>query len=252
MFVFESDYWWYRGLHELVEYYVNKVRKQKQQNHEENPIRIFDAGCGTGRLMELLSKHGTVTGIDYAEEAVTFCRQRGIPNVSVADLNQWRPEPGAYHIVVSNDVLCNSGVEDDAAVIEKFNEALVPGGHLILNLPAFKCLCRKHDIAVFGKRRYRKKKTTAMLKEMGFDVVAANYRLPALFLVIILQKYLIESFQKDTEATSDLKTIPKGINKLLLFLNRIENRIIRMGIPQFFGSSLFLVCRKKNVNNGVS
>src|SRR5919202_2178053 len=73
MFEIEEDYWWYRGLRalliDLVERYLPRDR----------PARILDAGCGTGANLQLLLQYGDARGVDIAEEAIAFCRARGIP-----------------------------------------------------------------------------------------------------------------------------------------------------------------------------
>jgi SAM-dependent methyltransferase len=240
MFEFENDYWWYRGLHELTRHYVAKF-KQAKSNEE---LRILDAGCGTGRMMELLEGYGIVEGIDHWQEAISLCKKRGLKNVQKGDLNTWDPPADTYDVIISNDVIYISTIEDDMAVVGKFHRGLKQDGILILNLPAFKVLERKHDIAVFGVRRYRKKRMLEQLREIGFVPVRASYRLPPLFFVILLQKYVVDRLSKGDEE-SDLKELPSFINSFLLWMNRLENKIITAGIPLPFGSSIFLVCKKK-------
>lgn len=242
MFEFENHYWWYRGLHELIERAVRDIHTKR--NNE--PLHIFDAGCGTGRMLELLEKFGTVEGIDYSPDAVSFCNQRGLKNTAVGDLNDWTPPEDKYDIIISNDVICTTGVEDDRAVMEKFHKALKPGGYLLLNLPAFMALRRNHDIAVSGKRRYRKNKTVNVLKDIGFTVVTAGYRLPVLFFIILIQKFFTAVFPARGEVTSDLKPLPSPVNGFFLAMHRIENQLIHAGFPILFGSSLFLVSVKRN------
>lgn len=240
MFEFENDYWWYRGLHELTRHHAAKCKPTK--SNEE--LRIFDAGCGTGRMMELLHGCGIVEGMDYSEEAISLCRKRGLRNAQKGDLNKWEPPAETYDVIISNDVICVSAIEDDMAVVEKFHRALKRDGILILNLPAFNVLRRKHDIAVFSVRRYRKKKTLGQLKEIGFVPVRASYRLPPLFFIMLIQKYLVDRLSRG-DAESDLKVLPPFINSFLLWMHRLDNKIITTGIPLPFGSSLYLVCKKK-------
>lgn len=240
MFEFENDYWWYRGLHELTRRCIVKFR----QTRSNKQLRILDAGCGTGRMMELLEGHGIVEGIDHWEEAIVLCKKRGLKNVQKGDLNTWEPPVETYDVIISNDVIYISTIEDDMVVVNKFHRALKRDGILILNLPAFKVLQRKHDIAVFGVRRYRKKRTLGQLKEIGFVPVYASYRLPPLFFIMLAQKYVVDRLSKG-DAESDLKVLPSFINSFLLWMHRLENKIITTGIPLPFGSSLFLVCRKK-------
>jgi SAM-dependent methyltransferase len=245
MFQFENDYWWYRGLHELVLHYVENIRNTKAKtNNQREPLKIFDAGCGTGRMMELLAPYGKIEGIDFSEDAVNLCKKRGLENVLKDDLNSWAAPAEIYDVIISNDVIYNSGVEDDMAVVGKFHQALKPNGLLIMNLPAFEALRRNHDIAVSGIRRYRKKRTLKDLKKIGFTSVHTSYRLPPLFFIMLLQKHLLERFSKK-KAESDLTLLPSAINSFLLWLHRLENKIITTGIPLPLGSSLFLVCKKK-------
>ena len=226
-------------MHELTRHYVAKLKHTK--SNEE--LRILDAGCGTGRMMELLDQFGIVEGIDYWEEAISLCKERGLKNLQIRDLNTWEPPAETYDVIISNDVIYISTIEDDMAVVGKFHRALKKDGILILNLPAFKVLQRKHDIAVFGVRRYRKKKTLGQLREIGFVPVHASYRLPPLFFIMLAQKYIVDRLSKG-DAESDLKVLPSFINSFLLWMHRIENKIITAGIPLPFGSSLFLVCKK--------
>lgn len=243
MYEFENDYWWYRGLHDLTRHYVEAHRRESVRAGKAPSLRILDAGCGTGRMLELLTSFGTVEGFDYSAEAVRLCKERGISSVREADLNTWVAPAGAYDVIISSDVICTAGVVDDVAVIRQFHHALEPGGILIMNLPAFMILRRRHDVAVSGKRRYRRRSALADLREAGFTPVRATYRLPLLFLAALAQKVLAEPFMKGPVA-SDLKPLPTVANEALFGMNRWENRLIAMGIPMPFGSSLFLVARR--------
>jgi 2-polyprenyl-3-methyl-5-hydroxy-6-metoxy-1,4-benzoquinol methylase len=235
MFVLEKDYWWYRGLHELV----LKIIKNYSNS---NKITLFDAGCGTGIMMELLNKFGKVDGIDYSVEAIKFSEKRGLKNIKVENLNNWNKKGKLYDVIICLDVLYHSGIKDDIETIRNFYSSLNNNGLLILNNPAFNVLRRSHDDVVFTKRRYRKSITIKKMKSIGFDIETATYRLPFLFFVILIRKTLNKFFTNKVD--SDLVSIPNYINKLFLFINRIENKLIVSGINMPFGSSLFIVARK--------
>jgi len=238
MFKQESVYWWYLGLHELVEFYVQSYPSDK-------PLNILDAGCGTGRMIEILNRYGVVTGFERSSIAISFCAHRGLRNIKSEDLNTWTPQPEMYDIIVSNDVLSDSGIETDLAVAEKYHTALKTGGYLLMNLPAFVWLRRPHDFAVSTQRRYQKKNIVPYLEKTGFCCRKSSYRLPLLFILILIRKYSIDTFRKKNKVTSDFIRLPSFLNQCLLSLVRIENRMIESGISFIFGSSLFLVCEKK-------
>ena len=73
MYGLENTYWWYRGLHELIERYVQRHAKKTV-----GPLFVLDAGCGTGRMLEILGNYGIAEGFDYSEEALNFCKKKRI------------------------------------------------------------------------------------------------------------------------------------------------------------------------------
>jgi 2-polyprenyl-3-methyl-5-hydroxy-6-metoxy-1,4-benzoquinol methylase len=236
MYRLESNFWWYKTLHELVDSIVGR-------NKPEDEIKILDAGCGTGKMMEILQKYGSVYGVDYAEDAVSFAKERGLSNIEIGDLNNFQFKNGGYDAVVCLDVLYHSAIQNDLAVVEKFYHTLKNNGILIINLPAFEYLKRSHDIVVHTKKRYRKNAFTQELKEIGFTILSSSYRMPHLYFIILISK-LFRKNNKSNEAESDLKEIPGWLNRLLLFFGRTENSLLKTGFSIPFGSSLFIVAKK--------
>lgn len=237
MYALEKEFWWYKGLHELVETFL------RQHSRGQGRCEMLDAGCGTGRMMQVASRYGTVHGMDHAREAVLFCAKNDLENVSCQDLNTWEPEAGRYDMVISLDVLYHAGVHDDAHVVRKFHQALKDDGLCIVNLPAFPVLFRNHDLAVHTKRRYRKKAAVRMFENAGFVIHLATYRLPHLFLVILAKKAVQYFFGPQDK--SDLQELPAWLNTCLFRMAQAENRLITSGVPMPFGSSLFLVAGKQ-------
>ena len=236
MFAFENDYWWYRGLHELVESCIRMMRLGRH-------LTILDAGCGTGRSAQVLEPYGTVEGIDYSTAAIDHCERRGLKHCRVGDLNEWQPAADVYDVIVSLDVLCCKGIRDDREILEKFYYALRTDGVLILNLPAFSLLRRIHDAAVSIGRRYRKGHVVRELRRLGFKVIYAGYRLPLLFFIMLAKK-VSEKVMGRRTIVSDLTPLPSWINRSLLAFHRLENGLINRGVRFPVGGSLFLVAEK--------
>jgi len=236
IYEFEQKYWWYRALHELV-------IKIIQQRFSSKSINILDAGCGTGQLISKLQPFGIIEGIDYSQEAIYYCKQRGLENVSSQDLNTWETTK-QYDVIISLDVLYHAAIEDDLLIVEKFKANLTKNGMLILNLPAFPMLKRNHDIIVSTKRRYKLKPLIKELQQRGFKIELASYRVFPLFFIIFAQKIMEKVF--NPKPTSDLKQLPNFINRILLFYNRIENFFILNIAKLHLGSSVFIVATKEN------
>lgn len=236
MYILETSFWWYRVLHELVETIIEKHKPA-------GAIRILDAGCGTGRMMEICRKYGLVEGIDYSVDAVNYARKRGLDNVELGDLNEVSLEANSYDLILSLDVLYHSAIRDDKAILQKFYHGLKEGGLLIINLPAFEYLKRSHDKVVFTKKRYRKKAFKKEVTEVGFHKLHSSYRMPHLFFIILITKIFHQKSRMHTPE-SDLKEIPGWLNRLLLSMGRAENWFISHGITFPVGSSLFVLANK--------
>jgi SAM-dependent methyltransferase len=234
MFALEDRFWWYRGIHGLI---LGHLRKRPSAS-----IRILDAGCGTGKLMTLLAPLGEVEGIDASREALEYCRQRGLSAVEIVDLNEWSPRK-SYDVITCIDVLCHESVREIGAVLEQFHRGLRPGGILILNLPAFESLRRDHDTVVQTVRRLRREDLVPLLRSKGFEIELSTYRLPVLYGAIRLRKALSAPRQQGPPE-SDLKMIPPLVDRLLWWMNWLENRAILAGMRFPVGSSLFVVARK--------
>ncbi len=236
MFDTEESYWWYIGLHQLIIKIINKSFKNSALN-------ILDAGCGTCRLMQLLKESGYNTeGFDMSELALNFCKKRNIANITKQDINTWQPHK-KYDIIISADVICSIGIDDEQKIINKFLKALNHNGILILNLPAFEILRRNHDKAVFIRKRYTKKALKKILTKAGFHSFRIHYRLPWLFFIILIKKISQKIIKSDT-AESDLKKLPAPLNYFFLLLNKIDNFFLTKNISLPLGSSVFVIAKK--------
>lgn len=232
IYQYENFYWWYLILDELVEHFV----ALKSGNSK---IKFLEAGCGTGRILKKFSKYGEGFGIDSSPIAIDLCKSRGLKNISLADLNSWKPE-SKFNLIISLDVLYHQSIKNFEQILDTFYNALYNHGSLILNLPAFSCLKREHDQVVGGNRRFRKSELKNALQKKGFLVEILTYRYPILFVFILLSKI----FSSRSSKGSDLTPIHPFLNNLLYLFHKIENTLIKMGISIPFGSSVFVLAHK--------
>jgi ubiquinone/menaquinone biosynthesis C-methylase UbiE len=181
---------------------------------------LFDAGCGTGSNMLLLSSQVRhIVGIDYSQGAVERCRERlranDIENAGVIEGNITQlPFPDSSF----DKVLCLSVLQymDDGEVklaLTEFTRILKDGGVLILHVKnassiylstlligkKMKLLLRKQTKLGYF-RPYRWYMTT--LRSLGFDIVDFNsfnlFILPKMptRMVIWLQKLELRNYTK--------------------------------------------------------
>lgn len=240
MFEVEDRHWWYVGLHELIVTTIGRLASSAKE-----PLHILDVGCGTGRLMQILSSLGTVEGCDISPEAVACCRQRALAGVRVADLNTLSFPEQSCDVITAIDVLYHRRIRDENAVLRSLCRALKPGGILIRNDPAFEVLHSAHDAAVHTRERYRREVVRARLIRAGLTPEVVTYRLAVLTPLIAIYRLARRWGQAPEEEViiSDVGLPRPWVNHVLLRIVRNENRILsRVSLP--FGTSVFAVARR--------
>ncbi|HVC66862.1 MAG TPA: class I SAM-dependent methyltransferase [Acidimicrobiales bacterium] len=99
-----------------------------------SPGRAIDLGCGTGRNAVWLATAGwKVTGVDGSSVGLAQAGQRATEagtslDTVQADLAGYRPDPGAYDLVVVANI--HLPADERGHLFAAAAEALAPGGHL--------------------------------------------------------------------------------------------------------------------------
>jgi 2-polyprenyl-3-methyl-5-hydroxy-6-metoxy-1,4-benzoquinol methylase len=242
LFRAEDHHWWYVGLHDLI---IRLVKGESEQ--WGRPMEILDAGCGTGRLCQLMQPYGCVQGCDLHPLALEGARSRGL-TCRPCDLTVDELGTGEYHLVTAIDVLSHRRIPDEALVLEKFHRAIRRGGCLMIQVPAFTALRGAHDLAVHTRRRYHRSELVGLLEAAGFTVELATYRLSPFFLPAWLWRTFTRRRVKAIDeplAESDLdKSDAESVTRLLAAVVKLENRFLGAGVRAPFGTSLFAVARR--------
>ena len=135
---------------------------------------VLEVGCGAGSFTVLLAAPGrAVHAVDIDAERVAAARQAtsGLNQVEVEEADiaatGWRER---FDTVVMLDVLEHIG--DDSAILCRLHDALVPGGTLVLKVPAMPALYGAADRAVGHHRRYTRRGLDRTMREAGFEHAA--------------------------------------------------------------------------------
>ncbi len=242
MYSIEDSYWWFVGLRRLVSYFI------AQFDYKKRKLLILDAGCGTGGMLKNCMDY-TSYGLDFSEDAIRFCKLKGLDNLVRGSVCDIPFKNNFFDIVISLDVLYHKGVNDDLETLKEFHRIMKKNGILVLNLPAYNFLLSKHDKAIHTRQRYTLKGLKEKVEDAGFRIKKITYRntilFPLAFTIRIIERRFIE---KETSVTSSLKPLPNLLNRLLTGIIYVENLLIKSGVSFPFGLSVFCVA-KKDENN---
>jgi len=231
----EETHWWHAARRQIVMDWI------KQRYAYRSDLTILDAGCGTGLLMRQLAPLGTVEGVDISEEALEYCRERGLTSVRRADVNQLPFAADSFDVVTALDVL--EHLDDDAAALREWRRVLKPGGRVFLFVPAHRWLWSLQDEVSHHRRRYTDRTLRAAIDESGLEVERQSYVSTFLLPVIFLGRQWLKvrlRFQS-VETENDLH--PRWSNGILRRIFQTEIPVLRrMNMP--FGASLVSVARK--------
>ncbi len=140
----EDRHWWYRGRRRIVSDTVASLPLPRL-------AEILDAGCGSGRNLQVLARYGAVTGLEPSGTSLEVAQQRGIGTVVPGSIEAMPFADDSFDLAASLDVIEHV---DDSAALRELLRVVHPGGHLLLTVPAYPVLWGPHDVANHHRRRY--------------------------------------------------------------------------------------------------
>jgi SAM-dependent methyltransferase len=230
--------WWFRGLHAQI------LGALAQTQPPRDSGVVLDAGCGTGGLLAALGERFPATeliGLDLDPGAGIVARRVSGRPACVGSVNALPFAGTTFAAIVSADVLCHRAV-DEVAALEQFRRCLVPGGVLVLNLPAYRWLLSQHDAAVHSVRRYTATGVRRLLAGTGFTRIRTSYWNTALFPLMVLRRRL--RWSTSTAPASDVALLPMPVEALFGLIVRVEAAILALGLRLPFGGSVLAVAVK--------
>ena len=97
------------------------------------PLRMLDVGCGTGANLEMLSAFGNAEGVDVSDDALEFCRRKGL-TVQKGLAEELPYEDGAFDVTTALDVV--EHLDDDIAGLKEMYRVTKSGGYSLIFVPA--------------------------------------------------------------------------------------------------------------------
>jgi SAM-dependent methyltransferase len=203
--------------------------------------RVLDAGCGSGRNMVELARHGTVTGIELSQTSVELARARKIGEVLEGSVLEMPFEDASFELSVSLDVI--EHLEDDVGALRELRRVTAPGGALLVTVPAYQWLWSGHDELNHHHRRYNRATLRAAAEQAGWQLERTTHFNSLLLPAAIVLRALDRLNRRATESSLDLWVPPEPLNRLLELPLSLESFAIGRGGHIPAGLSLLAVFR---------
>jgi SAM-dependent methyltransferase len=229
MFEVEDAHWWYRSLRAALLQGLANLAEDAQ---------ILDIGCGTGANMASLGFH---TGIDFATEAVAFCRKRGLTRTAAASATALPFANASFDAAVSCDVLCHRSITNKADLLNEVARVLTPGGLFICNLPAYQWLLSSHDHHVGTDKRFSPTEVRNLFQQTGFETVELHHWNSLLFPIAAAVR--IWRKLRPPEASDLAAGSGATFNGVLENVLGVERRLANL-VPMPVGLSIIAVGRR--------
>jgi SAM-dependent methyltransferase len=233
MFEAEERQWWYAGQRAVAVALLEPWARGRR-------LRLLDAGCGTGFNLLALRRFGSTLGIDLSEDAIRFCRERGVRAVRGSVLRLPFPD-AAFDAVTSFDVIYHDWVADDRAAVAEMARVLRPGGALLVRVPALEALRGAHDAEVLTRRRYTLGELRALALGCGLRVERSTYSNSLLFPLLLARRTLDRLLGRHG---SDVGFLPPLMESLFRGLMGLEAFCVRHGLSFPIGASAVALATK--------
>jgi len=170
----EDSHWWFVGRRAILESFLKSIVRKLRTADEgvRVPFRILDVGCGTGANLEMLSQFGSAEGVDVSDDALEFCRRKGL-TVQKGLAETLPYNEGTFDVTTALDVV--EHLDDDIAGLKEMFRVTKAGGYSLIFVPAFMWLWGVQDDVSNHRIRYTRKQIVERLKRAGFTIERATY-----------------------------------------------------------------------------
>ncbi|MBI5132496.1 MAG: class I SAM-dependent methyltransferase [Rhodopseudomonas palustris] len=230
----EATHWWFVQRRNLFAAEIDRLGLSRQ-------AAILDVGTGTGANLRLLGRLGytNVAGIDPSPDAIRFCAEKGLGNVTQGSACAIPFPDATFDLVMATDVI--EHIDDDALALREAARVLRPSGILLLTVPTFQSLWGVQDDRSHHKRRYRIEQLLERVEQTPLDVERSYYFNYLLFVPILLARRLMRMASINPSSENEINTP---------LINRILNGVFRADVATApylrppFGVSALAIARK--------
>jgi len=200
--------------------------------------RVLELNAASGEMTHSLLGRELVVATDPYEKNLTALRSRFVqgPRMRIVKYDPAKRPPHLLKRMRFDTILSYNTIEkieDDAKVLQNLLDLLVPGGRLLLIVPAHASLYSPMDKALGRLRRYSRAQLAVKLSAVGLEIQQCHlFNAPGAFGWLVNSKILRR------------KKLPKNQLRIFNFLTGLFRAERIFGPP--FGLSLVAVARKRH------
>jgi SAM-dependent methyltransferase len=232
----EQTHWWFVMRRKL---FANEIKRLGLARD----ATILDVGTSTGTNLRMLSDQGyrNVRGLDFSDESIRWCAQKGLPPVYKGDVCCLPFADDSFDLVLATDII--EHVDDDAQAARELKRVLKPNGRVLITVPTFTSLWGVQDVVANHKRRYRLLPLLDILRAAGFAPERCYYFNFILFGPIWLARQAIRIFRLNVRNESLINS--PLLNRILSVVFNLDITLApRLRAP--FGVSALVVAKKSD------
>ncbi len=200
--------------------------------------RVVEAGCGIGNFTGTLLDREAIIAVDIDPQCIAVLQERygDAPNLRTFTCDVADPEFAKLARFNPDSCVCLNvleHIEDDGAALSRMASILVPGGIIVLLVPAFEALFGPIDRNLGHYRRYTRSSLTKLGQAAGLSVKLLHYvNVPGFFGWWMNARILKRQAQSEVQ-------IEWFDRYILPWTSRME-----AAIKPPFGQSIFAVLKK--------
>ena len=245
----EGSHWWFVGRRAILDSFlkgiVSKIGSPPYEGGVDaalggrgGSLRILDVGCGTGANIEMLSTYGEAEGVDVSDDALEFCRRKGLKvQKGLAETLPYEDE--SFDLTTALDVV--EHLDDDIAGLKEMFRVTKSGGYSLIFVPAFMWLWGVQDDISNHRIRYTKPQIVERLKTAGYEIERATYANLTFFAPIFAGRTIMKITGIKPESENNITV--SALNGVFGKLFGAERFWLRnLNLP--FGVSIVVVAKK--------
>jgi ubiquinone/menaquinone biosynthesis C-methylase UbiE len=231
----EENHWWYVGRRKLFSRLIGTLGVSNDQP-------VLDVGTSSGTNLRMLREIGfsDVTGLDFSEEAIRFCAEKGLGTVRQGDITEMPFPDQSFSLVLATDII--EHVDDDLKALKEVSRVLRPGRTALITVPAFPSLWGFQDDVSLHKRRYRMAPLLQQIRAAGLEPRQRFHFNYLLFAPIWSARQIMKLWRHSYRSESEVNT--PIVNRILSAIFDLDVRLAPRWAPPF-GVSILVIADKR-------